>query len=278
MGMMVGFNNSNIRTTRIQIKDIKGNVVGTITTTKSKKKKPKRLQYNFKQISSQILKTKTSASARSVVTKARTKIAELLRQRKSNNFDDRELEAAIIHAKKMERIARKRMKHLKEEESAKQQGFYPEENEEYKDLYEAYMENSDNVPGSELSKEELMQMLKELQEIMEESMDELMNETSLEDLNEELMNLSMEDLDTEDLERLKKKHRCDELREIMEADMKYLKALFDKFEKEKQANSNGSNKFNDSGAVSLEISGLEIPVDATAQSAIAEGGTIDLSV
>lgn len=278
MGMMVGFNNSNIRTTRIQIKDIKGNVVGTITTTKSKKKKPKRLQYNFKQISSQILKTKTSASARSVVTKARTKIAELLRQRKSNNFDDRELEAAIIHAKKMERIARKRMKHLKEEESAKQQGFYPEENEEYKDLYETYMENYDSVPGSELSKEELMQMLKELQEIMEESMDELMNETSLEDLNEELMNLSMEDLDTEDLERLKKKHRCDELREIMEADMKYLKALFDKFEKEKQANSNGSNKFSDSGAVSLEISGLEIPVDATAQSAIAEGGTIDLSV
>lgn len=278
MGMMVGFNNSNIRTTRIQIKDIKGNVVGTITTTKSKKKKPKRLQYNFKQISSQILKTKTSAGARSVVTKAQTKIAELLRQRKSNNFDDRELEAAIIHAKKMERIARKRMKHLKEEESAKQQGFYPEENEEYKDRYETYMENSDNVPGSELSKEELMQMLKELQEIMEESMDELINETSLEDLNEELMNLSMEDLDTEDLERLKKKHRCDELREIMEADMKYLKALFDKFEKEKQANSNGSNKFSDSGAVSLEISGLEIPVDATAQSAIAEGGTIDLSV
>lgn len=278
MGMMVGFNNSNIRTTKIQIKDIRGNVVGTITTTKSKKKKPKRLQYNFKQISSQILKTKTSAGAKSVVTKARTKIAELLRQRKSNNFDDRELEAAIIHAKKMERIARKRMKHLKEEESAKQQGFYPEENEEYKDLYETYMENSDNVPDSELSKEELMQMLKELQEIMEESMDELMNETSLENLNEELMNLSMEDLDTEDLERLKKKHRCDELREIMEADMKYLKALFDKFEKEKQANSNGSNKFNDSGAVSLEISGLEIPVDATAQSAIAEGGTIDLSV
>ena len=278
MGMMVGFNNSNIRTTKIQIKDIRGNVVGTITTTKSKKKKPKRLQYNFKQISSQILKTKTSAGAKSVVTKARTKIAELLRQRKSNNFDDRELEAAIIHAKKMERIARKRMKHLKEEESAKQQGFYPEENEEYKDLYETYMENSDNVPDSELSKEELMQMLKELQEIMEESMDELMNETSLEDLNEELMNLSMEDLDTEDLERLKKKHRCDELREIMEADMKYLKALFDKFEKEKQANANGSNKFNDSGAVSLEISGLEIPVDATVQSAIAEGGTIDLSV
>lgn len=170
------------------------------------------------------------------------------------------------------------MKHLKEEESAKQQGFYPEENEEYKDLYETYMENSDNVPDSELSKEELMQMLKELQEIMEESMDELMNETSLENLNEELMNLSMEDLETEDLERLKKKHRCDELSEIMEADMKYLKALFDKFEKEKQANSNGSNKFNDSGAVSLEISGLEIPVDATAQSAIAEGGTIDISV
>ena len=56
-------------------------------------------------------------------------------------------------------------------------------------------------------------------------------------------------MDPEDLEMLKKKHRAKELRKITEADMEYLKALFNELEKEKQDNQNG---------VSLELAGIEV--------------------
>lgn len=283
MSMMTGFVNSYKN--RIQIKDFSGNVVATITRTSSKSnsknKKLKRLQYNFKQISSQILNTKTSANARSVVTKARAKVVELLRKRKASDFDDKELEAAIIHAKKMERIARKRMKHLKEEENANQKATdfelesYQDENWE---LYDAFIENMDPESGSILNKEKTEQLLKKLQEMMEVSMEELTENTELQDFNEELMDFSLRDLSPQDLERLKKKHRCDELREIMEADMKYLKALFDKFEKEKQESANSAGSPDNASGVSLEIFGMEMPVDAVTQPAALETGTIDLSL
>ncbi|MDE6201993.1 MAG: hypothetical protein K2G19_00790, partial [Lachnospiraceae bacterium] len=80
------------------------------------------------------------------------------------------------------------------------------------------------------------------------------------------------------IERLKKKHRSDELREIMEADMKYLRAMFDKLAKEKQENSSGVSSYNYEAAeaVSLEIGGMEMPVDVSGMPAMAEGGNLDI--
>lgn len=275
MGMITGLGISNSNTRRIQIKDINGNVVGTISYTKSKKKKSKRLQYNFKQISSQIMKSKTSTNARRVVTKARAKVVELLRKKYNSDFDNRELDAAIIHARKMERIARKRMKHLKEEEQAKKQGFSTEEWEEHT---ESYFKDAEFKEPSELSKKELMQLIKELRELMKKSMDDFTEETGLDEFENEMISIKKEDMEPEELERLKKKHRADELREIMEADMKYLRALFDKLEKEKQSISNGSNNLNDLSGITLELAGAEIPVEDVPQPVAAEGGSVDYSV
>lgn len=275
MGMITGLGISNSNTRRIQIKDINGNVVGTISYTKSKKKKSKRLQYNFKQISSLIMKSKTSTNARRVVTKARAKVVELLRKKYNSDFDNRELDAAIIHARKMERIARKRMKHLKEEEQAKKQGFSSEEWEEHT---ESYFKDAEFKEPSELSKKELMQLIKELRELMKKSMDDFAQETGPDELENEMISIKKEDMEPEELERLKKKHRADELREIMEADMKYLRALFDKLEKEKQSISNGSNNLNDLSGITLELAGAEIPVEDVPQPVAAEGGNVDYSV
>lgn len=275
MGMMTGLGISNSNTRRIQIKDINGTVVGTISIAKSKNKKAKRLQYNFKQISSQIMKSKTSTNARRVVTKARAKVVELLRKKYNSDFDNRELDAAIIHAKKMERIARKRMKHLKEEEAAKQQGFCTNELEE---RTESYMKDAELKKHSEPGKEELMQLMQELKELMKKSMDEFTDETGLEELENEIIGIKKEDMEPEELERLKKKHRADELREIMEADMKYLRALFDKLEKEKQSISNGSGNLNSLSGITLELAGTEMPVETIPQPVVTEGGSIDFSV
>ena len=98
---------------------------------------------------------------------------------------------------------------------------------------------------------------------------------------EELEQMVVLDMDSEDLEQLKKKHRSDEMREIMEADMKYLRALFGQLVREQQeaaANAVG---------VALELSGVNIPVQVDTRSAAqvagvegqaAEGGIIDVSV
>ena len=82
------------------------------------------------------------------------------------------------------------------------------------------------------------------------------------------------------MELLKKKHRSEELREIMEADMKYLKALFDKLEREKQEGASGLRSNSDyntnSSGVSLELGGVDIPVEASEGLVLPDGGTVDI--
>lgn len=274
MGMTIGTRNSNVKV--ISIKDLNGTVVGTISISKSTKKKAKRLQYNFKMISSQIMMSKNSVSAGRAAAKARGKVAELLRKRKSSDYDDKELEAAIIHAKKMERIARKRMKHLKQEENAKQRNFSTAGKEENTDCDKTMKAGKDY----EVTDEKFMELLQEvhvkMEEIMRksmkdfmESMNELIDGAGLDRLTDELVGIRIQDMDSYDLEQLKKKHRSDELREIIEADMRYLKALFGKLAREKQESA---------GGVSLELSGMEMPVEMPAAPAITEGGSIDFSV
>lgn len=279
MSMKIGTSNSNRQV--ISFKNADGTTVGTLSVSKpSKNKKKKQLQYNFKEISSQIMMSKTSGIARQVMIRAQGKVAMLQRKVKNGEYDEKELESALIHAKKMERIARKRMKHLQEEESIKQN--------QKPDLFELEEEvrpdeaNEKKEQEKELSKEELKELMQELQEMLEESMEDMEDlEEDIEDLNElteELAGASKEDMKPEEFEQLKKKRRSDELKEIIEADMKYLKALFDKLEKEKQENAGGGSSRSADCGVSLEISGMEMPVQMTEASAMPEGGSVDICV
>lgn len=279
MGMMIGSNSSTVR--RIDLKAADGTVVGSISySTASRKissqKKTKRLQYNFKEISSQILRAKTSGSARLAVAKARSKIALLQRQQRNGEYDEKEVEMAILHARSMERVARKRLKNLEMEETVKKGGkAYPNAPEE--EYEEPALEDMGEEDFAQLSKEELQKLAQELKQAMDEAMRDLEEEIAGNKLTEELTEVISDDMDPADLEQLKKKHRADELRAIVEADMKYLRALFDKLAKEKQNISSGNfNNFSD--AISLEISGMEMPVEAVDAPAPTEGGNIDVAL
>lgn len=92
------------------------------TNAKQTRTALKQLRYRFKDISSKILRSKTSAAARQVAGQARREVLRLKRERLNGNYDDEEIEAAIGHAKAMERVARKKVKHLEEEEMAKASG------------------------------------------------------------------------------------------------------------------------------------------------------------
>ncbi len=85
----------------------------------------KKLQYSFKKISSQIIRSKNSVSARSAVQAAKREVMRLKRLRNTGEYDDEELQLAIDHAKSMEQVARKKAVHLEQEEMVErhQKGF-----------------------------------------------------------------------------------------------------------------------------------------------------------
>ena len=265
--------NRNTGVKQITIKRPDGSDVGTITIHSNSLKKLKKVGYKQRRISNMITQAKTSGNARQVLASAKTETVSLRRKLVSGNYNDREVRAAIRHAERMERVAKKRMKHLMQEEEiekrgggAWQMGFDEE------DLQEGGQEGEE-LGFSELSEEEMRQLMQELQEELAE--------LAMESDMEELEQMVVLDMDPEDLEQLKKKHRSDEMREIMEADMKYLRALFGQLVREQQeaaANAVG---------VALELSGVNIPVQVDTRSAAqvagvegqaAEGGIIDVSV
>ncbi len=305
MGMMIGSGNGNVQ--RIVFKDANGMEVGSMSIRKSSKKKTKKLQYNFKEISARILQTQNSGSAREVLILAKGRLALLRQKAKGGEYDDRELQAAIEHAEKMERAARKKMRHLQEEEWAANGGFcqeepLQEEEEPAMGQEETAPENGDSERlqqetrqeisrrQQEMMREQLEQqqeMMREQQKIMQELMEntqrELADLSGIEELTDALGGgTAAADLDLRELKELKTKHRLEEQREIMEADMLYLKAYFQKLAQEKQESAAGGYSSGDSGSesggVSLELGGMEMPVVQAEVPVMAEGGLIDTSV
>lgn len=288
MGMRVG--TSNNTTIRKILKYPDGTTAGTITITKPKNKymqRKKRLPYNYKKISNQILQSKTPDSAQQTVGRARRMVASLKRKLRSSEYDDTELKNAIIHAEKMVRIAKKRKKHIDEEERAKRTGAYNEDAVNEKEESVSENEEAAREQEARANEEKLRKLEQELKELMEETMEETVEETmsdALKELADGLIGAAHTHMDKEDVERLKKRHRNDELREIIEADMKYLKALFEQMAKEKQAAMSGQSSSaasadsGNSGSVSLELGGVDMPVETSEVPVQVEGASVDVSV
>ena len=79
----------------------------------------KKLQYNHREVSAMILRAKTSFSASLTVSSARTKLVSLSKKAGTGEYDEEELRHAIIHAQSIVRVAKKRLKHLRQEETEK---------------------------------------------------------------------------------------------------------------------------------------------------------------
>lgn len=275
MGMMVSSGNLSVRS--ITLRGSNGSAVGTISMTNSAKKKPKKLKYNFKEISVQILSAKTSGNARKVAGKARNKVALLRQKIKNDDYDSKELESAIAHALKMEKIAKKKMKHLQQEERVKQMGagdfLELPQTEEETDL-----EGLDQQKDFTQKEDELKQLMQEYEQLMEEVMKQSNELLSGDMLMDELTENAPEDMQPEDLDLLKKKHRAKEQKEIAEADLQYLKAMFERLAKEKQEIGNNSmQNSNSSSGVLLELAGQEIPVQ-TAEVPVMAESSLDITI
>lgn len=204
--------------------------------------KLKTLKYQYKDISSKIIRSKTASAARQAAGQARREVLRLKLEKQKNNDNSEELEAAIAHAKSMERIAKKKAKHLEEEEMAKSSGGLCSDGVEQE--YDDFEENTsyDDELAVDTSEEEYAEEYVEedsISELTDELVEELSDEMTemLEDmgLSELLEAPSPEDMDPEDLKMMKIKHRNKEMKEIVKADADYLKVIFEQFEKAKSA-------------------------------------------
>lgn len=230
-------------------------------TTLNKKK----IKYRFKSISSKIISSKTSASAKQVVSMAKREVMRLKKEKQKGGYDAEEIEAAIAHAKAMEIVAKKKARHLEQEEMAKAaNGIFEnnlaltkaneerdeeqtventdetaldeieEEAVEYKEFSEEYTED-EMLSAEDIQIEMLTPLIQEMGEELAELESDLMEEMGLDELTEEFMNVS--DMDVADLKDLKLKHRLKEQKEIAEADAAYLKAVFEQMAKERASGS-----------------------------------------
>ena len=217
----------------------------------------KRLPYNFKQLSKQIQQAKTADAARPVVQKMRTKLSWLYKQLRNGEYGADEIFAAIIHAASMERIAKRKVRHLEEETSRSCSSA-------------AYVDCSRSGSVGIFGKEELQEAIEENAEISEEMMQEMMEE--IEELEEELASETMSemqdmiscagrDMSEEEIKEMKRKHRSDEERQLTRADLKYLKALFNKLEQEKRSASSAvsSSNGNSQGSTDSSFSAESMP-------------------
>lgn len=290
MGMQVGTVSTKGNTTYITLKNKDGSTMGTLAVTKATrgKTKKKKLTYSFKKISNRIMSSKTSSHASKAVREARSELVKLLMKQKSGDYDEKAVSDAITHARSIERVAKKHRKHIEEEERAQRthSGITEEEEETSEDEEveeteeEQQQQAREQQEQAERTARELEQLTQEIEQMLRES-EEQMNE-----LADELMSsASYEHMDDDDIENMKKRHRAEELRDIMEADMKYLKALFDRLAKEKQANANGSASYtasdssnNPASGVSLQLAGVDVPVEVSEAPVPAEGANVDVTL
>ena len=294
MSMMLGISVSNRK--RMEIKDMSGKVVGSVTVTKGKASQvvvKKRLPYSFKEISTRLLKTKKSGNAHQVLISARQKAVSLRLMYKGGVYDDDEVFAALMHAQAIVRVAKKREKHLQEEERAEKKigkdGVFCEadleEKTEEASSRQTHKEEREQTKAK-MDLQRMQKLMEQYERMMQEAMKELEQLDNIDALSEELGIDGEVSMDPEDLELMKKKHRADEMRAIVEADMKYLKFMFDKLEKERQSNNNSISSYSSvsydsnssaNDSVSLELGGVDIPVEAAPDAmTIVEGGAVDV--
>ncbi len=89
---------------------------------KSKYRIRKRLNYNPREIASQILRAGSAVSATQVLIRAKGKLAAVKQAAANGDYDRNEVRAAVAHANRMVSCAQKKVRHMKKEEMIKHKG------------------------------------------------------------------------------------------------------------------------------------------------------------
>ena len=268
--------NTERRVTRLT--KIDGSYVGTISVTRTvsnKNTKKRRSDYSFKQISAQVLNAKTSDKAMQVRTSIGMKLNLLYKRRKSGEYDEEEIARAILHAEQVLRACKKKEKHLKTEEAAEKSMEDKAIEEQENPAEEAKQDEKEQA----LKAEEFEALIEKLELDMEEMYEKAEETAEFDEELEEMTKALTGQMEPQDLKQLKLKHRSEEQRDILQADLKYLKALFDRLQAEKESNGKASSSAAYAGSgVVIAFDGTDIPVENDAMPPADTGQAIDASV
>ena len=158
----------------------------------------KRLNYNMREISSQILRANKAQSASIVLVRARAKVGNLMRMQVTGQYNENEVRSALAHARSMVRVANKKLLNLKEEELDKR-----------------------NYVRKKAQKTQ--ERKREIKAAIEDKKREIENAKRIEQMHE----IQSEKRERQEMEQKRRFHRNRERGKILEADMKYIKDQMD---------------------------------------------------
>lgn len=289
MDFSISSRNSDVKI--YEIKDFDGKTVGSFTVRKkSRKVKKKNLGYDYRELSNKVMKASTPYSAGQAAASARIKISSLAKKLYTGVYDDQEIKNAIVHAKRMERAAKKRLKNMQEEEIKRQIQKKIEREERIREKQaESPKKKQVKKDGRELSETEIRSLLREIQQSLKsvEASNKKMEEPKELPMSKKpskgQSGKEKESTDNKlDLERKRKKHRLEELQDVMRADLEYLRNKLSKMERERvscgSAVSASESGIDLTGGVSLELGGVDIAVPETSVPAASEGGSVDVTI
>lgn len=219
------------------------------TLFSSSSKSKKKLNYNSKEISSQLIRASKSRTASSVLTRAKNKVSALQRCLGTGQYDDGEVRIAIAHAKRMVKCAQSKVRNLKEEENLQHK-------------YEREKANKERQQKNEV-KRRVHQKEQNLGQKM---------------ATEEIQQIQKEKARKQEVLRKRRLHRNQERGKISEADMKYLQNTIDYMKSGGQVDTSAvSVDLTDAGVMMSELQQLEQQVENEVENEMADIETTDVS-
>lgn len=195
----------------------KKSIADRVKAANNQAKRPKkRLNYNPREISSQLARAHKSRNAAVVLARAGIKLGVLQQAYASGQYNESEVRIAIAHAKRMVECARVKTSNLKEEEILKKRN------------------DRDHNSGEQKKRNEVKRRVRQKEQNLKIKMSLEEDQRILKEKNRK-----------QQLLQKRRMHRNDEQRRITEADMKYL---------EDQMKNNQSDKTVRYEGVSLDLS------------------------
>lgn len=245
-----------------------------VQKSSKKKVKKKRLNYNHRETSQQILRANKLSSAANVLAHARTKLGVLRRSQSTGQYDDREITNAIIHARRMIQCASKKVQNLREEEIQKKKLERKNGSEDMVRKIETRhkIERKERQIKQEIAKQEALEAIAEKKDWVELAQKKKWNR------NYERGKVNEADMKyiKGKLSIMKDEGYSDESNEILR-----LKASLDELSREQarvQAEQSASTApVDSSGAADASLS-MELSGTATEQAAAAVGSVVDIAL
>lgn len=184
--------------------------------------KKKNLNYNRREVSSQVLRANKLGTAARALATARTKVATLRRSVGTGQYDENELRIAIAHAESIVKTAKKKLSNLKEEQFKEKR---------------VSREKQANALKNQVKKQRVRAKRQQIKRELSAKRQQSERQMRAKELR---------------VKQLKRRHRGEELADVAEADLKYIKDM-DRYRRYGGAENSGRNTVDTTGTAALEI-------------------------